>query len=177
MNQQVEYRDIDGHPGYQVGNDGSVWRTRNLRTGKTRKEVHFTINDKGYRRVCLTRPGGKRQWWFSHRLVLWAFVGPCPRNCETRHLDGNPANNAVDNLAWGTRQENLEDKKRHGTYFGRGRAFGEKNGSAKLTENIVREIRKMHADGIRRKDIAAAFRIHRSTVLDVTTGRYWGWVD
>jgi len=33
-------------------------------------------------------------------LVLLAFVGPCPEGYECRHLDGDPANNHVDNLRW-----------------------------------------------------------------------------
>jgi hypothetical protein len=30
-----------------------------------------------------------------------------------RHLDGNPDNNHIDNLCWGTQQENIEDQFRH----------------------------------------------------------------
>src|SRR5688500_4928598 len=35
-----------------------------------------------------------------HRLVLMAFVGPCPAGMEGCHNDGNPLNNALDNLRW-----------------------------------------------------------------------------
>ena len=59
--------------------------------------------------------GDKRATCTIHRLVLEAFVGPRPSGMECRHLDGNPANNRLDNLAWGTKFENDMDMFRHGT--------------------------------------------------------------
>jgi HNH endonuclease/NUMOD4 motif len=50
-----------------------------------------------------------------HRLVLGAFVGPCPEGMECRHLNGDRADNRLENLAWGTPHENGMDRLRHGT--------------------------------------------------------------
>jgi hypothetical protein len=51
-----------------------------------------------------------------HRLVLEAFVGPCPIGMQCRHFpDPNPANCNLKNLQWGTPMENTEDKRVHGT--------------------------------------------------------------
>lgn len=52
-----------------------------------------------------------------HQLVLAAFVGPRPGNLMGCHNDGNPANNHVDNLRWGTAQSNSADRYIHGTAF------------------------------------------------------------
>lgn len=49
-----------------------------------------------------------------HRLVLTAFVGPCPDGMEGCHNDGNPANNWLSNLRWDTRSNNRHDAVRHG---------------------------------------------------------------
>jgi len=59
---------------------------------------------------------GRRNTRMVHELVLIAFVGPRPPGQETRHLDGDPANNRLDNLCWGTRSENNRDAVRHGTW-------------------------------------------------------------
>lgn len=59
--------------------------------------------------------GDKRATCTAHRLVLEAFVGPRPKGMECRHLDGDPANNRLGNLVWGTKIENETDKVRHGT--------------------------------------------------------------
>ena len=47
-----------------------------------------------------------------HRFVMAAFGPPCLPGQECRHLDGDPENNRIDNLAWGTRKENVDDLKR-----------------------------------------------------------------
>ena len=52
---------------------------------------------------------------YVHRLVLEAFVGTCPDLHEGCHRDGDPRNNTVVNLYWGTRSANNYDKVRHGT--------------------------------------------------------------
>ena len=54
-----------------------------------------------------------------HRLVLMAFVGPCPEGMECCHKDGNPENNRLDNLRWGTKSSNTKDSIRHGTFRGK----------------------------------------------------------
>ena len=51
-----------------------------------------------------------------HRLVLEAFVGPRPEGMVARHLNGDPGDNRLENLAWGTQSENNYDKVRHGTH-------------------------------------------------------------
>jgi hypothetical protein len=70
---------------------------------------------KGHLRVKLRQ--GQETKFFVHTLVLTAFVGPCPQGMECRHLDGNPANNRLGNLKWGTPEENWADRRRHGNGF------------------------------------------------------------
>jgi hypothetical protein len=47
---------------------------------------------------------------------MLAFVGPYPEGMEIRHLDGNPENNALENLKYGTRSQNIQDQIRHGVH-------------------------------------------------------------
>lgn len=55
-----------------------------------------------------------------HRVVLLSFVGPpLPDQTHVRHLNGDSADNRLENLAWGTPQQNADDRKRHGTSNGR----------------------------------------------------------
>ena len=51
-----------------------------------------------------------------HRLVMAAFVGPCPDGMEVRHLNGDPADNRLVNLTYGTRAENARDQVEHGVH-------------------------------------------------------------
>lgn len=51
-----------------------------------------------------------------HHLVLEAFVGPCPPGMQCLHGDGDPTNNALANIKWGTASENMLDRVRHGVH-------------------------------------------------------------
>lgn len=52
---------------------------------------------------------------FVHKLVLLAFVGPCPQGMECCHWNGVASDNRLLNLRWDTHYENVQDQKRHGT--------------------------------------------------------------
>ena len=75
-----------------------------------------------------------------HRMVLEAFVGPCPEGMETLHYDDNPENNSLENLRWGTRSENQIDRVRNGrnhnaskTHCKRGHEFTPENTRIRTT--------------------------------------------
>jgi hypothetical protein len=70
----------------------------------------------------ILRPDGYHQMKIDgrtrlvHQMVLAAHAGPRPDGQEVRHLDGDPLNNWLANLAYGTPSENSADKVRHGTH-------------------------------------------------------------
>jgi len=97
---------ISGWEGrYEVSSWGRVRRI-NCKPKKN------TVGANGYDVVSLSREG-KSYAFTVHRLVLEAFVGPCPEGCETRHLNGNRADNRLENLKWGTAAQNSADRIRH----------------------------------------------------------------
>ncbi|MFE5290326.1 NUMOD4 motif-containing HNH endonuclease [Nocardia sp. NPDC056611] len=49
-----------------------------------------------------------------HRLVLEAFVGPRPQGWHACHGEGGNQDNRVGNLRWGTIEDNMQDRIRHG---------------------------------------------------------------
>lgn len=100
-----------------------------------------------------------------HVLVLNAFVGDRPVGLEARHLDGDPTNDHLSNLKWGTQAENYDDRRRHGTAND-----GERHGNAKLTNAQVREIRRSTE---RIDALAARFGVSRVTVWSIRGGRSW----
>ena len=104
-----------GHtPGYRVTRDGRVFSTEHNWRGYGEREMQQTPNTDGYPSVRLTIDG-KRKHLAVHRLVARAYLPPRPSpEHEVRHLDGSKTNNCVENLAWGTRQENADDRARHG---------------------------------------------------------------
>jgi hypothetical protein len=109
------FKQIPGFPGYEITRCGMVWskprvgsyQIRGRKGGWLKAQKH-----KEYLRVGLCVKG-KRYHRYVHRLVLEAFVGPCPEGLECRHLNGVGTNNHLGNLKWGTQQENRQDTVRH----------------------------------------------------------------
>jgi len=54
-----------------------------------------------------------------HKLVLEAFIGPCPNHYEACHNNGKANDNRLSNLRWDTCSNNNFDKRKHGTNRGR----------------------------------------------------------
>ena len=121
MTQEI-WKDVPGYEGqYQVSDQG---RVRSLDrvvicagavkgTYPSHKKGRLLcpgpINS-GHLSVVLGRGGTK----LVHQLVLRAFIGPPPDKHEVCHNNGNPADNRLENLRWGTRRENIKDKTAHG---------------------------------------------------------------
>lgn len=124
----------------------------------------------GYHYIGLAQ-FGKIRTLKVHRLVLEAFVGP-GHGLHGRHLDGNPKNNALSNLAWGTHQQNGQDMVRHGRS-----QRGEKSPLARMTEEKVRQSRRMYASGISQESIADTFGVAQGTISAALRGVSWSWVD
>jgi hypothetical protein len=66
----------------------------------------------GYLQVNLSRRTHK-----VHRLVLQAFVGPCPPGMECLHDNDVKTDNHLENLSWGTSSANKFDAVRNGRHW------------------------------------------------------------
>jgi hypothetical protein len=102
-----------------------------------------------------------------HVLVAQAFIGNCPNDMETRHLDGNGSNNAVANLRYGTAVENGQDRVRHGTS-----RPGSKSHLSKLNEHSVLAIRAA-AITMDRKTLGAMFGVTGSNIGSILKRETW----
>ena len=114
------WKAVVGYEGiYEVSNHGQVRSlpridmSGNNRLGKMRK---LEIDKDGYNKIVLRLDGVSRKF-LVHRLVLEAFVGPCPENMEACHNNGMPGDNHVPNLRWDTNEANKADIIRHGRNF------------------------------------------------------------
>ena len=66
----------------------------------------------GYPAVTLSIPGRPTKRIRVHLLVLEAFRGPRPYRCEALHGNDIAYDNRAVNLRWGSRRENLADRRR-----------------------------------------------------------------
>jgi len=68
----------------------------------------------GYDFAALYKDGMRRSLRV-HRLVMAAFMGPCPDGMEVCHNNGNPSDNRLVNLRYDTASGNRLDRQLHGT--------------------------------------------------------------
>lgn len=164
------WRDIPGYEGkYQASNLGQVRsldryvrcahgaerlvRGRILKPSGNKRDPHlYVVLGHGAHGVAV------------HRLIAQTFIGTCPNGQEVRHLDGNPLNNKVDNLAYGTRSENILDVYRVGGAW------------RTLTVDDVRDIRARLAQGERGADIARLYGVSHGCISAIKCRRSYGWL-
>jgi hypothetical protein len=152
-----------GYPNHRITRSGVCWSKE---SGKWRR---LNWVGRGYPIVGLCRKS-KQTLFFVHRLLLLAFVGPCPEGMECRHLDGDKRNCRLPNLCWGTKQENNGlDKRAHGTA-----SVGERNGNVRLTEEKVRRIRALWRTGrFVPRELGERFGVHKDTIRQIVKGKTW----
>lgn len=104
--------------------------------------------------VCLVfhgdRPGMTHQWHAAHSCGQSRCVNP-------RHI------------RWATVRENVADKIRHGTH-----RRGEDMPWSKLTEDDVREIRRVYAEGgISQAALGERYGVRPSNIQLIVAGKIW----
>lgn len=104
-------RVVPGFPDYEISDTGVVVSRRR----GAPQILRGSPTPSGYTTVLLCRDGEQRRE-YVHRLVLAAFVGPCPEGMEVCHSDGDPTNNVLGNLRYGTHGENMCDRVDHGRH-------------------------------------------------------------
>lgn len=104
-----------------------------------------------------------------HRLVLEAFVGPCPAGMEACHGRGGQLDNRLANLTWGTKEKNNgPDKVRDGTI-----QQGEQHWYAKLTDAVVEQCRRRNAAGETHAELAREFGMSLGAMRRAIIGECW----
>lgn len=128
------------------------------------------VNDQGY---GLIRHGLRHKR--AHRVAWEMANGPIPEGMVILHSCDVPSCVNPHHLTAGTQADNLKDmhaKSRGKTPDVR----GERQGSAKITAEDVRQIRLLHG-ALRTDDIAAMFNIHPSNVRLIAARKAWRHVD
>jgi len=169
-----EWKEVPGYEGlYEASTEG---RIRSL----PRETLHYTgkvivrggrvlngcVTPRGYVKVSLC-VNGRVKGEHVHALIAATFIGPRPPGLLVRHFDGNPVNNRPGNILYGTGVENMADAAIHGTL-----RRGERHNMAKLNEDQVRAIRRLHRVHTY-KQIAEEFGVSVNQVDNIVNGRQW----
>ena len=123
-----------------------------------------SVNGKGYGTIG----SGDKRVLLAHRVAYEAAIGPIPAGMCVCHDCGDRRCCNPSHLRLGTNAETMADTVAKGR-----QCSGEKNASAKLTEETVREIRILCAGGMTQAAAARQFGINHSTVNAIVRRKSW----
>ena len=164
INDNEEWLDIPGFPGYKVSNQGRIASYKIIIgsefgvgpewdiSEKPQRLLKPAADKKGYRGVNLMDADMKQNFIRVNTLVLLSFVGPCPDGLECCHNDSNPNNNRLDNLRYDTHQGNMNDR-------------------CPLSPELLTCLRYQVANGERVNNLIKAYDVDAWFIKDVCSGR------
>jgi hypothetical protein len=163
-----EWKPVVGYESYYEVS--SLGRVKNARRDRI---LRGHVDRKGFVVISLCVPGRGQPTRQVQKLVVQAFVGPVPRGRRVYHKNRNRKDNALPNLLVATPAEwyRLAAEMGHPT-----QAFksGEENIVAKLTNEQVRELRRMRASGLSYRQLATHFQVAVATAYRAANGgRHW----
>lgn len=172
------WKDVIGYESlYQISNQGSV---RSVSVGEG--FVNVFVGTSGYKGAVLYREGN-RAIPTVHELVLEAFVEPRPKGFEAHHKNGDKLDNRPENLVWWSRSQHRKyaiEVLGHRTYLMDHPELwiagwkGSEHPRAKLTDDLVREIRVLYSTGqYTMRVLAKRFGVVCSHISNIVNRKNW----
>ena len=96
----IKIERVVGFPNYTVSSKGEVFNARGMR-------LKPDVSKNGYLRVSLSYGDAKHKRCLVHRLVAKAFIANPGNLPQVNHINGDKADNRVENLEWCTALQNL----------------------------------------------------------------------
>lgn len=126
----------------------------------------------GYGRLRVSKEYGIIK---AHRLSYFIYHGD-PGNMHVLHKCDNPSCVNPDHLFLGTHADNMKDASTKGIWAGKGRGVsrnkGMENGSAKLEDEVIDDIRALASEGkLYQREIALIFSISQGHVSQIVNAQ------
>jgi len=136
-----------------------------IRNRKTKRVLKPQVDPKGYHRLILYDSTLKKCPCKVHVLVLSTFVRARGDGQVCRHLDGDPSNNSLENLAWGSPQENAQDRKEHHRKW-----FSQ---PMYLETDQVQEIWDLRESGLSAREVGRRYSSGHRLILAIWRNERW----
>lgn len=167
--EDVEWREVPGWPGYRVSNTGIVQscRSNGGKCTETWRTRVTRVDRDGYRKLNVHNKQ-KKLFTGVSVLVCLAFHGPKPEGAMALHCNGNRLDDRSENLRWGTAKDNSDDREHHGNTAKR-----ERNGRAKITTRQAKLARRLRAFKVPYALIGNVFGVSKRQAIRICKGQSW----
>ena len=154
---------------YEVSDLGRIKRVAAHRTTRwvVGRIAKGTSHRQGYVSAVLTLRG-RAQTTFVHRLVMAAFVGPCPAGHSVNHINGVKTDNRLANLEYLTPSGQMHHAVRTGLVV---RPTGADHPNCVWPDEDVADWRRRYMRGESTGEIAAAVGASKTGVHEAVSGR------
>lgn len=160
--------------------------------GSLKKEFHdLSIIDRFTQKTKLNEETGCVEWigckipkgygqfvsegisYRAHRFSYQYYIGEIPNNLFVLHKCDNPSCVNPSHLFLGTNDDNMQDmvNKKRSVH-----RYGEQNPSAKITEELAIEVKRMIDLNKKQKDIANTLNISSHIVSNIKRGVSWSYL-
>ena len=146
---------------YYVRDNGTIY------SEKTHKILSPQLDKDGYQKVQMMSTDGKRHRYSVHRLIMENF-NPVENmeNMQVNHIDGNKTNNKLENLEWCNCKQNIQHAIENNLR-------AKINGSAKLTEEQVKEIYFRAIKGESCSSLGKDYGVCEDTIRRIRDKKMW----
>lgn len=148
---------------YTITSEGEVY-------GAYGQPIKLRPNTSGYASFTAGRKGHRRNV-SVHRIVAEQFIPNPNRYSDVDHLDSNPMNPRKENLDWCPHPENVRRAYDRGHHIGK--AVGERNPRARLTEEIVLQLRAEYRSGVTIQEMCDTYGYPWSTINNAVKYITW----
>lgn len=161
------WKDIPGYSGlYYASNLGNV---KSYRKNKNGKLIKPSLSH-GYKQVVLYKNNSSKTRKV-HRCVIEAFIGISAK--EVNHINGNRADNNIENLEYCTRSENQKHAYKINNNY-REAVRGENNKHSKLSQKDIDLIRRLK--GVRPQVVIAKyFNVTQACISLIHKNKTWSY--
>lgn len=164
---KILHDNIPDYPGYHISKRGRIYSRWDVNgKGILNKRYHLKqphLNRKGRYIIGLSQPGLGTIKWLVHRLVALVYL-PNPEGLPyVCHKDNVPTNNSVNNLYWGTQEDNMSQASKEGRMI---QAKGKDSVHYKGTEIQRSYIPRLINLGFTRKEISEIMNLEVQLVSD-----------
>ncbi len=166
--EEEQWKVVEGYSRYEISNMGNLrsWVVGSRKGRRLIPRLLKTVNHPfGYKMSYLSSDHGKRKQFTIHQLVLITWVGLQPKGTICTHLNGNPKDNRLINLAWRTHKDNTGDALAHGTI-----KVGKECSWSKLTDKDVIAIFCSSESHVK---LAKIYNVSKSSVYLIKKGKNW----